>query len=463
MKRTLAILFLLGVLIAPGLHGRADTSADSSSSQITHVILVSVDGLMPASYMQADEHGLKVPLFRKILREGAYSEGVQTVLPSVTYPAHTTVATGTNPGTHGIVSNGAWDPLNKNQAGWRWYAEDIRVPTLWDLARARGLGTALIWWPVTVGARAGVRIPEYWRASTPDDLKLWRALSSPGIFPEIERRYPHFCDECLPPTMADRPVADMATTVIENERPNLLLVHMPQVDHEEHDNGPFSPEADAAIENADAQIERLIASAKKAGTWEQTALVIVSDHGFAPITKQVRPGLLLVQNGLITLDEQKHIADWKAVVQTTGAFTYVYVKDKNDEATRETLLKIFPSIAGKADSGIGRVFTHEQIVAMGGDPDAFLALEAADGFTMAFGYTGEYIQPSKQKGAHGYAPDKPEMRASLLVYGPAIGHAKIANARLIDVAPTIARWLGLSLTKAEGKPLEIPLRRAARR
>ncbi len=463
MKRTLAILSLLGVLIAPGLHSRADTPADSSSGKITHVILILVDGLMPASYLQADAHGLKVPLFRKILREGAYSEGVESVFPTVTYPAHTTIATGTNPGTHGIVSNTAWDPLNKNQGGWRWYAEDIRVPTLWDLARARGLSTALIWWPVTVGAHAGVRIPEFWRASTADDLKLWRALSSPGIFPEIERRYSNFCRECTLSTMADRPVADMATTVIENERPNLLMIHMPQVDHEEHENGPFSPEADAAIENADVQIERLIASAKKAGTWEQTALVIVSDHGFAPITKQVRPGLLLVQNGLITLDEQKHIADWKAVVQTAGSFAYVHVKDKNDEATRETLLKIFPAIAGKPESGIGRVFTHEQIVAMGGDPDGFLALEAADGFTMAFGYTGEYIQPSKQKGAHGYAPDKPEMRASLLVYGPAIGNTKITNARLIDVAPTIARWLGLSLTKAEGKPLDIPLRRVARR
>ena len=51
------------------------------------------------------------------------------------------------------------------------------------------------------------------------------------------------------------------------------------------------------------------------------------------------------------------------------------------------------------------------------------------------------------------------MRASLLVYGPAVAHGKIDGARLIDVGPTVARLLGFKLEKVEGKPLEIPLRR----
>jgi hypothetical protein len=49
------------------------------------------------------------------------------------------------------------------------------------------------------------------------------------------------------------------------------------------------------------------------------------------------------------------------------------------------------------------------------------------------------------------------MRASLLVYGPAIGPGKIENARLIDVAPTVAGWLGFDLPKVEGSALAIPL------
>src|SRR5215470_15614341 len=93
--------------------------------------------------------------------------GALSVLPSVTYPAHTTIATGVFPARHGIVTNYAWDPVDKNLTGWWWYAEDIRAPTLWDAARAAGRKVALIDWPVTVGAKVDVLVPEYWRAGTP--------------------------------------------------------------------------------------------------------------------------------------------------------------------------------------------------------------------------------------------------------------------------------------------------------
>jgi hypothetical protein len=52
------------------------------------------------------------------------------------------------------------------------------------------------------------------------------------------------------------------------------------------------------------------------------------------------------------------------------------------------------------------------------------------------------------------------MKASLLVYGPAIAHSELSNARLIDIAPTIAGWLGFEMNMAEGQPLPILLRRS---
>src|SRR4029077_8117194 len=99
---------------------------------------------------------------------GAISAGARSVFPSVTYPAHTSIVTGVDPGTHGIVTNTAWDPEDRNQEGWRWYAEDIQARTLWDAAREAGLETAIVNWPVTVGARASWLVPEYWRAGTGD-------------------------------------------------------------------------------------------------------------------------------------------------------------------------------------------------------------------------------------------------------------------------------------------------------
>jgi predicted AlkP superfamily pyrophosphatase or phosphodiesterase len=95
------------------------------------------------------------------------------VVPTITYPSHTTIVTGVAPSEHGVISNTTFDPLLKNHAGWYWYGQAIRAQTLWEAASRAGLTTASINWPVTVEAR-GVRylIPEYWRAETEDDRRL---------------------------------------------------------------------------------------------------------------------------------------------------------------------------------------------------------------------------------------------------------------------------------------------------
>jgi predicted AlkP superfamily pyrophosphatase or phosphodiesterase len=443
-------------------HSAATIPGQSLSAKpIQHVLIVSIDGMKPESYTEPDAHGLKVPTLREMARNGASSDGVQSVMPTVTYPSHTSMVTGVNPGTHGIYTNIAWDPLNQNYQGWRWYTEDIRVPALWQLARAEGLRTALIHWPVTAGAQADLNIPEYWRASIPEDMKLVRALSTPGIFEKIAKEFPSFKTDVPPLDLTDPVWTDAACYAIENLKPNLLFLHLAMVDHWEHEKGPFSPEANAASETADAQIARLISSAKKAGTWQTSVLVILSDHGFAPISQEMRPGVLLKQKDLITLDAKDRITDWKAAEIIDGGSAYLYVKDPKDEATRTALRNIFEPLAGAEGSGIRRIASHDEILAMGGDPNAFLALEASDGTSFAAGYVGDLKGQSKRLGTHGYFPDRKEMRASMIIYGPAIGPGKIEHARLIDVAPTVASWLGLKLGETDGSPLAVPMTDAA--
>jgi predicted AlkP superfamily pyrophosphatase or phosphodiesterase len=116
------------------------------------VILLSVYGLRPAAVLQAQQHGLRVPVLRSFVEQGTYADGVVGVLPTLTYPSHTTLVTGVSPATHGIYSNTTFDPLFQNQVGWHWYAEDEHAPTLWAAAHQRGLLTASMNWPVTVDA-----------------------------------------------------------------------------------------------------------------------------------------------------------------------------------------------------------------------------------------------------------------------------------------------------------------------
>lgn len=435
-----------------------------SSSPIQHVYMVSVDGMVPETYVHPDKHGLKIPFLREMVRSGVWSEGVEPVMPSVTYPSHTTLVTGVDPGTHGIVTNDAWDPLGINQGGQRWYAQDIRVPTLWQAAHAAGLRTAITWWPVTVGTDSDFLIPEIWRANDSEDLKLIQALSTPGALSEVARRFPDFYEHMAPAgdqgkeIATDTAISDIACYAIESYRPNLLLAHLWDVDDQQHEHGLFSSQAVSTLENADRQIARLADASRKSGTWEQTVLVVVSDHGFANVHHAIRPGVLMAQKHLITLDAHGQVSSWKAVIVGNSGSAYIYVNDPNDELTRRTLVSLFQALATQPGSGITHFADHTEIVSLGGDPQAFLSIEAADDFEIEAGYSGELYGPSSMDATHGYFPDRPAMRSSFLAYGPPIGNARVDHVRLIDIAPTIAHWLGFELKSAQGKPIVAPLR-----
>ncbi len=116
------------------------------------LLLISIDGLRPDYITASDSYQAKIPHLRRFLKDGAFADGVEGVIPTVTYPSHTTLITGVWPPCT------ASSPIPPSTPGARtrglvWYTEDIRVPTLWDVARQAGMTTASIQWPVSVGAR----------------------------------------------------------------------------------------------------------------------------------------------------------------------------------------------------------------------------------------------------------------------------------------------------------------------
>jgi predicted AlkP superfamily pyrophosphatase or phosphodiesterase len=429
---------------------------------VDRVILISIDGLLPETYTAPDRHGLAVPTLRRLAREGAASAGVTSVFPAVTYPAHTTIATGLLPADHGIVTNVVFDPLAKNQRGWWWYAEDIRGTPLWDAVEAAGMRAAVINWPATVGARASVVVPEFWRAGTPDDAKLSRALSTPGLLKDVAARHSDFWSRFTPPDVADSATIDVVLHVLATHKPHLIMAHIWQVDSAQHQGGPWSEGAKAAIENVDQQLARVVAAL--VATPERELLVVVSDHGFSQVTRQVRPDVLLANAGLLELDDARKIKSWQAAAVPAGGSALIYVRDPADGDVAARVRTLFEEHAGRGERFVGRIFAPKDLRAMGADPRAFLAIEAAPGFSFSagpsgvVGVEGPLIGPSGSPGQHGFAPDRDDMRASLLFWGAAVsakgaGNKLLDSAGLIDVAPTVARALGVTLPGSKGQAL----------
>jgi len=181
----------------------------------------------------------------------------------------------------------------------------------------------------------------------------------------------------------------------------------------------------------------------------------VSDHGFARQEKILRPSVLLRQNGLITLDPQNRVASWRAQALTFGGGAYIYLQDSKDAEAAARVRDLFSPLAGTPGSGIARVLSRDDIAALGGDPQACLALEAADGFGFGGGAAGESMVPAPSPGIHGFPPDNAAMNSSFIAVGRGIRRGPIESARIVDIGPTIARWLGLAMKDVEGKPLAI--------
>src|ERR1700751_4176387 len=117
--------------------------------------VVSVDGLDNRYLTNADQMGLKIPNLRRLMREGQVSRGVIGVVPTVTWPSHTTMITGVDPVTHGILAN--WRPPGDRFLDYG----QIKVPTLIGAAHDAGLKIATVDWPVTVGAPVDWNLPEF--------------------------------------------------------------------------------------------------------------------------------------------------------------------------------------------------------------------------------------------------------------------------------------------------------------
>jgi len=439
-----AVLVPVAALAAP----RAKTAARPFT------MLMSIDGLKPEAVLDAAAHGLILPNLRAFMTDGVYSTGVTGVLPTLTYPSHMTIMTGVRPAAHGIYANTTFDPTNRNERGWYWYTEDVHVPTLWDAAAAAHLRTANVYWPTSVGAHITYNLPQIWRTGTPDDLKLQRALSTPGLLPALTAElgpYPGGEDE----RVADDEVrARFAIRLIESRHPDFITVYLTGLDTEQHASGPFSAASNAVLERLDAVVGSLRAAAQRAAPGRATVCVI-SDHGFAAVQHDVNLYSQFLSAGLFSLGADHKISGWQAMPWPAGGSAAIMLGDPNDAEVRTRTAALLATLAADPDSGIARIWSHEDIVAGGGFPDAAFLVEFKIGYELGYSFEPRLIGPPADLGMHGYPPERPEMRSSFFLVGPGVPRGRSVGA--IDmrrIAPTLARLMHLRLDQAELPPLD---------
>lgn len=436
MKRIFALLIGLGM-----------STAAVQAQEKNHVILISVDGLRPEFYLDAQWGMVNV---RQGMSKGAYAEGVRGSFPTVTYPSHTTIVTGVLPAKHGIYYNTPVEPLGIS-GKWFWYYKDIKVPTLWTAAKDAGLTTACVSWPVTVGAPITYNLPEYVvlpqnKGEKKDEVKAMLLESSPKeLVQEVQDyaigKFGEF-GATLDYNSNDQNKARMAAYIIKRYKPNFLALHIAATDHFEHEQGRDGDKVRSAVVGADVAIRNLIDAVEAAGIAKNTTFIITGDHGFVDIHTQFKPNVLLAQLGLYD-DANKE--GWKAYFQQSGGSAFLHLKDPKDKAT---LAKVKQGLAQLPEryQRMFEVLDKETLTKAQGDPNAVMALAANQGFSFGASATGDMLA-SVSGGTHGYLPNFKEIQTGFVAFGNGIkAGAVLPLMGQEDIAPLIAKLLNLNLS-----------------
>lgn len=452
--RPVACSFVFLILSATA---SALTAADGPP--VKHVVLVSVDGLA-ASYL--NDPRAQMPTLRKLAEQGAVAKGMITSFPSVTWPAHTSLITGVQPGRHGVIGNSVWsrklerplvyigDPeLTKDEA--------IRVPTLYDAAHRAGLKCGSVIWPCCNAAESlDWIIPDAGRAD------LHAKYTTSGMVDELGKagidisKLGEWGWNKDRSTERDVLYTRVARYLLEKHGANLVLVHLVTPDGVEHAYGPHTPEAYKAVAESDQRIAEIWQTLQEPPLAGRSALFVVSDHGFAPYEKFIRPNVALKELGLITAEGDK-VSSRKAWCVAQGGSAFIYVLDGEGKVQTSGQLKARLSKL----EGVAAVVEPAQFARLGlprpesnsEAPD--LVLLTSPGYSFIEAVTGDEVgSAGGLKGSHGHDPAPGYMHATFVAAGTGIkSGVKLDLIQNVDVAPTIAHLLGLALKDVDGRVL----------
>lgn len=405
-----------------------------------------------------------LPNFQKLFERGSYVEGgMRSIYPSLTYPAHASMITGTYPEKHGIFHNEKPDVGNPSP-DWFWYYQDLKADTILDVAHREGYTTASVGWPC-MGANPNVDwlTAEIWPENDKVDPRpiLKTACSANMLEPGgVLERHWHKLRKTKQPFM-DHMMIGCACDIIRRYRPDLLFIHLAHLDHTRHAQGIHGEAVRQAVIANDEWFGRLMEAAMDAGVYEATNFAVISDHGHLDIRQLFQPNVLFVQNGLITLDHKGTIVDWKAYCNSASLSCQVILRDPEDAKTRKKVEALLYSMRETYEYGVESVFTKEEArreYHLTGCFDYILEGTRATSFGAAC--TGPLlVSPDNSDykfsvASHGHLPHKGPQPVFVMAGPDVAGGVVLQRRHIIDEAPTFARLLGFDLPQAQGKAME---------
>ncbi len=385
-----AAAFLASLLLLAGLPVRSQAPRPAAGP--APVLVISEDGLGAEQFRPDTMPRLWA------LAEAGRRGAVLPPFPATTFNGHVTLATGCWPEHHGVVANAYQDPADRHLVPAASRAEDILREPLWVAATRSGIRTAVYHWVGATGPWQGVR--------------PWRMEPFRLGHPDAEGLA--FCESAL------------------SDGAGLVMAYLSGSDEEGHLHGPGSPEVKAKLRRLDDELGPWLA--RLLAVHPGLRVILTADHGMAPMRSRISlPSLL---------------AGLPAELVSHGGSAYVYLRNPADA----------PRAAGILRKAGLTVWPRAEVPVryhLGGSPrvgDLVVLAPEGTWLSQARNPREDAMERHGRAGAHAYVPEVASMRAWLVVLGD--GHGPLGEVAAWDLAPTVARWLGIRWAQPpDGQPV----------
>ena len=409
MKKTVSILIALALVIAmlAGC-GSSKEPASTELGQSEHVVILVLDALSSQYLSQMGSNSN----LAKIARDGAANLEARCIYPSHTLTNHATIMTGVSSGAHGIIGNVRLgeDGISTIKSK---EPEMIQVETIFELAKAQGLKTAVV--------SGKNNLVTLFSKECDIGTSNVRPLDYLGTAPNLDNAETNKEYYEMNLELADW-VFESLYTVLEKESPNLTLVNIQSTDYIGHRFGPESDEMKTCLKRVDKALGKLYDKMKKSGMMENTTLIIVADHGMTESDKAINLNVLTMMNFP------------NAVAAIDGRTGYIWLNGTNEI----DVVSYFADM-----EGVAAVFSTRSDIAAG------LGVSTTDGPDLILESDPGYVflpQPmiDEYHGQHGSSNDSDMIIPMIMVGGGIPAGAGIDATDLRSIAPLACQLLGIS-------------------
>lgn len=388
------------------------------------VVWINIDGVR-GDYLDRGTF----PTLARLEKEGAFSRNLVPVFPSLTFPSHTSHATGAHPAVHGIPSNIFYDRETRKQYSYPADGRLLAAEPIWLTAARQGIRTAVYDWPLS-HAQAGEVRADYFAERFDSRLR-------------DQQRLAQLLDAWKNDGSRTQPL-------------QLLMGYMEGTDGAGHRYGPDSPQIADKLKQVDRDLGEFLTQALD--LWQRTRkpgdefyLLVTTDHGMSRVDHVVNLEQLTGLGGAAGVQMVR-----------SGNVAHLFFDDPQI-ATRQ------PERLRAIAEGIGRhnfakaylqseLPEHWQMNYPSRTGDIVIVLAKGYGFASR---GGKLLESAAEAGGllgmHGYDPKtNPEMDGMMILWRAEqpLGGINLGRVDSLQLHPTVAALLGIDPSRqAKAQPL----------